>query len=228
MPVISLIQLDTSFPRLAGDIGAAETWACDLDVMRVPDLSVARVITAVPGDTDITVAEEAARTATGDLVTTSCGFLCYWQDRLAAVSPVLFVSSALLDLPRLMQLFPAGQLAILTFDSDVLASPAFAPSLAGFSGPVAGLGRHSHLRRVIAEDLPCLDAKRAEAELIDLVADLVRDGLERNRPLRALLLECTNLPPYKRALRSRFDLEIYDILTLIEGTKAGMVDPAFI
>ena len=221
--MISLIQLDTGFPRLAGDIGAAETWACDLEVTRVPALSVARVITAAPDDTDITAAEAAARRASGDLVTTSCGFLCYWQDRLAAQCRTPFVSSALLDLPRLTQRFPADQLAILTFDSDVLASPAFAPSLAGFSGPVAGLPHHSHLRQVIAEDLPRLDAARAEAEIIDLVADLLR-----NRPVRALLLECTNLPPYKKALRDRFDIQIFDILTLIEGMKAGTVDKAFI
>ena len=45
--------------------------------------------------------------------------------------------------------------------------------------------------------------------------------------MRALLLECTNLPPYKQALKARFDLEIFDILTLIDRRKAGMVNAAF-
>jgi len=221
--VISLIQLDTSFPRIPGDIGAAETWRCDLDIRRVSGLSVAQVINAAPGDTDISAAEQAVRTAAGDLVTTSCGFLCYWQDRLAATSRVPFISSALMDLPRLMQVFPQDQLAILTFDSDVLAAPAFASSLGPFAGPIIGLPPAAHLRRVIAGDLPRLDATLAEAELIDLVAGLLRESR-----VRALLLECTNLPPYKQALKARFDLQIFDILTLIERTKAGMVNTAFI
>ena len=84
MPVISLIQLDTSFPRIPGDIGAAETYTEAVDIIRMPQTSVAQVINAAPGDTDISGAEAAARAAMGDLVTTSCGFLCYWQDRLAA------------------------------------------------------------------------------------------------------------------------------------------------
>lgn len=228
MPVISLIQLDTSFPRIPGDIGAAETWICGLDVRSIPKLSVAQVINAAPGDTDISGAEAAARAATGDLVTTSCGFLCYWQDRLAAQCQTPFISSALLDLPRLMQAFPRDELAILTFDSEVLAAPAFAPALGGFAGPVLGLPEEAHLRQVIAGDLPYLEPALAEAELIDLVAGFVRDRDALGRPVRALLLECTNLPPYKQALKARFDLEIFDILTLIDHRKTGMVDPAFI
>ena len=228
MPVISLIQLDTSFPRIPGDIGAAETWICGLDVRSIPKLSVAQVINAAPSDTDISGAEAAARAAMGDLVTTSCGFLCYWQDRLAAQCQTPFISSALLDLPRLMQAFPRDELAILTFDSEVLAAPAFAPALGGFAGPVLGLPEEAHLRQVIAGDLPYLDPALAEAELIDLVAGFVRDRDAQGRPVRALLLECTNLPPYKQALKARFDLEIFDILTLIDHRKTGMVDPAFI
>lgn len=228
MPVISLIQLDTSFPRIPGDIGAAETWICGLDVRSIPKLSVAQVINAAPSDTDISGAEAAARAAMGDLVTTSCGFLCYWQDRLAAQCQTPFISSALIDLPRLMQAFPRDELAILTFDSEVLAAPAFAPALGGFAGPVLGLPEEAHLRQVIAGDLPYLDPALAEAELIDLVAGFVRDRDAQGRPVRALLLECTNLPPYKQALKARFDLEIFDILTLIDHWKTGMVDPAFI
>ena len=57
----------------------------------------------------------------------------------------------------------------------------------------------------------------------DLVAGLVA----RHRP-KALLLECTNLPPYKPALAARFGLEIFDILTLIDSVNPDIVDPAFL
>ena len=62
---------------------------------------------------------------------------------------------------------------------------------------------------------------RAEDEIVRLV-----DGLCAAGGVRALLLECTNLPPYKQALKARFDIEIFDILTLIDGMKADIVDPA--
>ena len=221
MPVVSLLQLDTSFPRIPGDIGSPETWRAGLDIHVVPELSVARVINSDPGATDMTAVEAAMDRARGDILTTSCGFLCYWQDRLAARTTRPFVSSALLALPDLRGRFADDELAILTFNADVLTSPAFALSLGGFAGPVAGLAKESHLRQVIANDLPALDRQRAEDEIVRLV-----DGLCTAGEVRALLLECTNLPPYKQALKARFDIEIFDILTLIDGMKADIVDPA--
>ena len=74
---------------------------------------------------------------------------------------------------------------------------------------------------MIANDLPALDRRRAEDEIVRLVDGLCHDG-----KVKALLLECTNLPPYKAALKARFDVEIFDILTLIDSVKAGIVDPA--
>jgi len=221
MPVVSLLKLDTSFPRIPGDIGSPETWRAGLDIHVVPELSVARVINRDPGATDMTAVEAAMDRARGDILTTSCGFLCYWQDRLAARTARPFVSSALLALPDLRRRFADHEFAILTFNADVLASPAFAPLLGGFTGPVAGLAEGSHLRQVIANDLPALDRQRAEDEIVWLVDSLCAAG-----GVRALLLECTNLPPYKQALKARFDIEIFDILTLIDGMKADMVDPA--
>ena len=223
MPVVSLLQLDTSFPRIAGDIGSPDTWRADLDIHVVPDLSVARVINKDPGDTDMSRVEAAMASARGDLLTTSCGFLCYWQDRLAAAAAAPFVSSALLALPDLMDRFPREELAILTFDSGVLTSPAFAPSLHGFEGRIVGLPEDSHLRQVVARDLPDLDRDRAEDEILRLVDDLCASA-----GVRALLLECTNLPPYKQALKARFGIEVFDILTLINQMNPDIVDSAFL
>ena len=63
--------------------------------------------------------------------------------------------------------------------------------------------------------------ERRPAVLVRLV-----DGLCAAGGVRALLLECTNLPPYKQALKARFDIEIFDILTLIDSMKADIVNPA--
>ena len=223
MATLSLLQLDTGFPRIAGDIGCRDTFRAELDIHVLEDLSVARVVTPAPQADDMDRLGAILAGTQGDVITTSCGFLSVWQDQLAALAPAPFVSSALHALPSILKRYEASDLAILTFDAATLRSPAFAPSLHGFDGPVAGLADESHLKQVIAEDLPRLDAARAEAEITDLVAGLVA----RHRP-KALLLECTNLPPYKPALAARFDLEIFDILTLIDSVKPDIVEPAFL
>ena len=223
MTTLSLLQLDTGFPRIAGDVGCRDTFRAELDIHVLEDLSVARVVTPAPQPDDMDRLGTVLAGVQGDVITTSCGFLSVWQHQLAALAPAPFVSSALHALPSILKRYAPPELAILTFDAATLQAPAFVPSLHGFDGPVAGLADGSHLKQVIAEDLPRLDVARAEAEITDLVAGLVA----RHRP-KALLLECTNLPPYKAALAARFDLEIFDILTLIDSVNPDIVDPAFL
>ena len=231
MPHLSLLQLDTRFPRIAGDVGSAETFRATLDRHVIADLSVRKVITAAPREDDIAGVETVLARVRGDVITTSCGFLGIWQNRLAAGAPAPFLASSLIGLPALMDQYGdadgnrtgTGDLAILTFDAGTLAAPAFLPMLNGFAGPIVGLPPSSHLKQVIADDLPELDSGRAESEIIDLVA-----GLMAQKPVRALLLECTNLPPYKVALKKRFDVEIFDILTQIHLMNPDIVDSAFL
>ena len=227
MPTLSLLQLDTRFPRIAGDVGSPETYRATLETHVVPDLSVHKVITDAPHEDDVARIEAVLANVRGDVITTSCGFLGIWQDRLAAAAPAPFaapfVASSLHGLPEMMAKYGPDELAILTFDAATLMAPAFAPLLRGFAGPVVGLAASSHLKQVIADDLPRLDQRRAEAEIIDLVA-----GLMAQRPVRALLLECTNLPPYKAALKKNFDIEIFDVLTQIHLVNPDIIDPAFL
>jgi hypothetical protein len=223
MPHLSLLQLDTRFPRIAGDVGSAQTWRATLDRHVIADLSVWKVITDAPREDDIAGVKAVLATARGDVITTSCGFLGIWQDRLAASAPAPLLASSLNGLPDLMARYRTEELAVLTVDAETLSAPAFAPLLNGFAGPIVGLLPSSHLKQVIADDLPELDSARAEAEIIDLVA-----GLMAQRPVRALLLECTNLPPYKAALKKRFDVEIFDILTQIHLMNPDIVESAFL
>ena len=95
--------------------------------------------------------------------------------------------------------------------------------LAGFGGQVIGLPPTTHLRQVIANDLPDLDPALAEAEILQLVDELCAEYR-----VRALLLECTNLPPYKAAIKARFGLEVFDILTLINDVNIDLVKPEFV
>ena len=223
MPSLSLLQLDTGFPRIAGDVGSPETWRARLEPHVIAGLSVRKVITTAPQESDVAGIESILADVRGDVITTSCGFLGIWQDRLAGAAPAPFIASSLVGLPDLMGRYGRDELAILTFDAATLKAPAFGPMLNGFAGPVIGLSATSHLKQLIVDDLPELDSARAESELIDLVA-----GLMVQRPLRALVLECTNLPPYKAALKKRFDIEIFDVLTQIHLVNPDIVDPAFL
>ena len=222
MAKLTVLQLDTAFPRLPGDVASPDSYDCSVDIVTIPAATVKQIVTDHPDHTDISGFEAAIdlieRSADDDdVITTSCGFLCYWQKHLSRRTRLPFIASALIDLPRLQAQY-GQRLGILTFDALTLTQPAYARTLAGFDGPIVGLPKTAHLHQVITQNTTKLDSQRAESELIELVRGMISDI-----PIDALLLECTNLPPYKAALKAEFGIEIYDIMTVLHNIDAQMV-----
>ena len=220
---LTVLQLDTVFPRVAGDVASPETYLKPVYVAKIPKASVARIVTSNPDQNDMSPFMTAAAAINSGLGVTSCGFLGCWQDQLKDQCPRPFIASALGDLPQWQHHYAPDEMAIVTFDAEVLSTPLYAPLLSGFSGPIIGLHPDMHLKKVISEDRSQLDQRRAEAELIahlEATLDL--------STIKALVFECTNLPQYKAAIKSAFNVEIYDILTSIDARDPELVRPEFL
>lgn len=217
-PGVTLLQIDTHFPRIAGDVGSVDSYDCDIEVIRIKGTSVTGIVTDRPQDIDITPFVDALRIARGDVVVTSCGFLSYWQTHLAALIDRPFISSSLNALDRLSD---PETTAILTYDATRLGTVHLGAN-ARFAPSIIGLEADSHLRAVIGGNAHALDASIAARETVATVRARTTDTL------RTLVLECTNLPPYKGALKDAFDVEIIDILTEIEAVRPRSINPAFL
>ena len=218
-PALTVLQLDTNFPRIPGDVACRDTYVDEVEILRIPAASVGRIVTQDPGSVDIKPFEDAVRVARGEIITTSCGFLAHWQAHLEALSTRPVLTSALLALPRL-----AGEgrtISVLTFDEGKLIAGQ-GDALEGHAGQVIGLRPDMHLRQVIEHDARELDQQRAQTEITAVIQDHIDPHCD------TLLLECTNLPPYKTAIRNVFSGRIIDILTEIETLKPGAVRSAFL
>lgn len=208
-PALTVLQLDTHFPRIPGDVASSASYREEIEVIRVP-AHVADVVWSAPEDMDIEPFEKALTKAKGDVITTSCGFLAPWQKHLSSLTQRPFLASVL-------NADPIEDSLILTFDADAL-GPAH---LQGWASPVLGLPRDNHLREVIANNAPHLDLIRAEAEIVGLV--------HPNLGTRsALVLECTNLPPYAPALHMMTERPVHHILTALEAIRSGLVHPTYL
>jgi phosphoribosyl-ATP pyrophosphohydrolase len=170
---------------------------------------------------DIAPFERAVKAARGEIIVTSCGFLSYWQSHLSNLTKVPFISSSLNALDQLSRRYEPHEVLTLTLDAESLAEPHYGDHRA-FAKGVAGLPKGSHLRAVIAKDETELDTDRVEEELVDLVTRAITVHHKH------LLLECTNLPPYKAALRRVTGLPVSDILTCIEARRPGTIHPQFL
>lgn len=213
---IGILMLETRFPRLVGDIGNPATFPFPVIHEVVARATADRVVRPGPPDPALlapflaALDRLAARGAAA--IATSCGFLSLYQETLAARSPVPVLTSSLLQIPLVQAMLPAGQRAgVLTVDAGRLSPAHLAAAGAPPDTPIAGTERGRELTRVVLEDRATLDPAAAEADVLEAGERLARDHPE----LGAVVLECTNMPPYAGALSRRLGLPVFDAVTLL-------------
>ena len=150
------------------------------------------------------------------LISTSCGFLGGLQSELTATLAVPVVTSSLVLLPSLEAVHGAGRVGVLTFDARNL-KPHHFPEVPSHPVPVAGLEQGRELHRVIAQDLGALDEDAAREDCLAAAKRLFSEA----PGLRAFLLECTNISPYRAALQGATGLPVYDIASAIGWIGRG-------
>ena len=220
-PILGILMLRTAFPRPRGDVGNPATWSVPTRYREVEAADVASVVQSGPLPDSLVAAfvaggrelvEEGAT-----LITTSCGFLVTAQKALAEALPVPVVTSSLLQIPQVQAGLPAGRrVGVITFDSRCLTARHLAAAGAPADTPVVGLEDGGELYRVISGDLTQLDRAAAAADV-----RAAGHRLKAAHPdLGAVVLECTNLPPYRTALAKSLDLPVHDLVTLLRDRLA--------
>lgn len=217
---VGLLRLETSFPRPVGDIGNANTFAFEVRSRVVRGATAARVVrgdsSALLGPFVAAGLELAHEGAVA--IATSCGFLAAHQRLLASALPVPFAASALLQLGWIAPMLPAGRRAgVITIDADALGPAHLAGAGAPPDTPVVGLPRDGTLATTIFGDARRLDRAAACAEVVEAGRRLLRAAPD----VGAIVLECTNLPPYRGALARATGLPILDCNTLLEWLWAA-------
>ena len=87
-----------------------------------------------PEALDLSGFASALAKADVDIISTSCGFMIYFQNALSQLTEKTFISSALVSLPKLRSSLQDAEIMVITFDADVLAAPAYRLALGGSSG----------------------------------------------------------------------------------------------
>ncbi|RVU14532.1 aspartate/glutamate racemase family protein [Methylobacterium oryzihabitans] len=218
-PPLGILMLDTAFPRPPGDVGHPATWPFPVRFRTVAGATARRVVDGDDGLLDAFVAAGAALAREGAVgLTTSCGFLARHQRALAARLPVPVATSSLLLLPLVERCLPAGRRAgVVTYDATALTDRHFSECGADPATPRVGLSADGAFRALIeggaAYDRPALAAEAAEA---------ARSLLAGHPGIGAIVLECTNLPPFARDLAAAFRLPVHDVVTLGRWLHAGL------
>lgn len=209
-------MLDTHFPRPVGDIGNPASFEYPVR-HRVVHAATAkhavreRGIGLLPGfiEAGRALCAEGAR-----IIGTSCGFLALFQRELAAALPVPVATSSLLQTAFVQRTLPARQrVGVLTADAASLSAAHLDAVGAPVDVPVEGIEPAGAFARTLFEDLDTLDQDDAERAVVDAARRLVA----RCPDVGAIVLECTNMPPYAGAVRAATGRPVYDAVTLLDA-----------
>jgi hypothetical protein len=147
-------------------------------------------------------------------VTTNCGFLVKFQREMAAAVRVPVLTSSLLLVPLVHRMLgPGRRIGIMTVNAPSLTPAHFSGAGIGEEIPlaVAGLETEKEFTRVLLDDELELDVDAAREEHARVARRLVADHPD----LGAIVLECTNMPPYADDIRRVTGLPVFDITSLV-------------
>lgn len=218
---LGILVLDTRFPRIRGDIGNAESFGFPVVFETMHGFGPRD---AVFGDDDGADLPAALRAATERLLargvcglSTSCGFLVRYQAALARLVPVPVVTSSLLQVAGVAACLPAGKrVGIITASAEALGPRHLQAAGVPAGTVVAGMPPKGAFAATFLENGAGLDAPAVEAELV-----AVGRKLRAEHPdMAAIVLECTNLPPYRTALQEAVKCPVEDMQTYLHARFA--------
>jgi hypothetical protein len=215
-----LLMLQTRFPRPPGDIGHPQTFRFPVRRVVVDGASPQRVVRD-EGSGLVGGFVDAARALIADgacAIGTSCGFLALHQRVLAAALPVPVATSSLLQCAWLASMLPPGRRpGIVTIDKAALTPAHLAAVDVPAGTPVESVDPRGEFATRLLNDEPSLDIARAQEEVVAAAMRLTR----MHPDIGAIVLECTNMPPYATAVARATQRPVYDVVTLLNWIWNG-------
>lgn len=224
---IGILVMDARIKRIHGDVGNPATFPFPVICRTVAGASLKRLIEERDRSLlapFIEAGRELVRQGVRAL-TTSCGFMILFQEELAREFPVPVFTSSLLQLPFVQAtLRPQDRIGIITADASNLTPEHLRRSGADLDRlTVVGLENQPRFREAIFEGTGRIDVPGVESEVVEQAKHL----LATDPRIAAILFECTNLPPYARAVRNALGLPVYDAVTMIRHVHAALAVTPF-
>lgn len=212
---VGIILVDVRTPFIPGDVGNASTYSFPVVYRTAGDVSLDRLINQ--GDKSLTPSVIAVARELENLgvraITSDCGYMLHFQKEVAAAVSVPVILSSLLQLPLLESAVGGAKIGIICANKRRLA-----PELLDLAGMrdtsravIYGLEDCPAFRSPILDEEPVLDDVKIEKE----VTDTARAMLADHPDVGAVLLECSNLPPYAHAVQRAVSRPVFDFTTMI-------------
>lgn len=212
--------LDARYPFIPGNVANASTFDFPVRYQRIEGGSIERLL--YQRDSELAAPFiEAARQLERDgvqAITGACGFMALFQQQVRDSVSVPVLLTSLLQIPFIKSITnrPVG---VITADASSLGAM-----------NLEGIGIHpSDMRMVGMEHCPAfssailsesgrLDSPRIREEVVEQARLL----LQKHPEIGAILLECSDLPPYARAIQHAVGLPVFDYTSMIRHVATSL------
>ncbi|MBW7921110.1 MAG: aspartate/glutamate racemase family protein [Rubellimicrobium sp.] len=219
---IGILLIDCRTPFIPGDVGNATSYRYPVLYRTVPDVTLDRLINR--GDLSLTgnvLATARGLEAVGvRAITSDCGYMLHFQKQVAAAVSIPVMLSPLLQLPFVESLLgDDAAIGIICANRQRLTPDLLAIALPNPRLPVhvAGLETCPNFRGPILDETDTLDSDAIEAEVVAAASQLC----DAHPAIGAIVMECSNLPPYAHAVQAATGRPVFDFLTMIDHVRAA-------
>ena len=223
---IGILVLDLWYPYLPGNVANASTYNFPVQYKILRGSTIPQILSADPTLLDLIVEggreleKQGARAIVG-----ACGYFGNYQKEAAAILDVPVFLSSVLQIPIIRRgLKPNQKIGVICAVADSLT-----PKLLS----QCGIDDLSNVVIAGAQDLPefqnilqctgSFNSHEIEQQLVELAKQLVND----NPDIGAILLECSDMPPYAWAIQNAVRLPVLDFTTLIDWVYNTVVRRPF-
>lgn len=225
--MLGIIHVPVAIPLIVGGAGNASSYSYPVLICEAEGCSVAEVTRAARdgvGQRIVAAARELERNG-ATAIAGDCGTLLRFQSDVSAAVSVPVALSPLLLVPLACAL-AGGTVGVLAADASNVGADEL--RWAGITDVhdvvIEGLETRPAWSAAIVNELGVLDPAALEADVLDGVR-----ALQARAPrLRAIVLDCADMPPYGAALQAITGLAVFDALMLADLIHASTHRPSWI
>ena len=229
---IGILMLDTTYPLIPGNVGNATTynfpirfkvlegipsnWWCDSE-----GPSLKRLEKFIESAKQLE--KEGVRA-----ITTGCGFFAIYQKEASETLSVPLFTSPLMLVPMVSRMIGKNKrVGIISAGAERLKG-SFLQNVGIDESILIGIDgmddKEEFNNVIVYERKPTIDAEKMEAEVVDVARRLVN----KNPDIGAIVLECSDLPPFAAAVQDAVNLPIFDFITLIDMVYMAVIKTRFV
>jgi len=204
-----------SFSKNIGDIMNPQTFSFPLKIVRIKGANFETIVKR-PNLKVLNSMIKAAQQLEKEgvrAITTSCGFNAIFQTELKNSVNIPVFTSSLIQVPLAHRMLKDHQkVGILTANANFLTEKHLREVGIDKSIPISikGLENTKSFSKVASNPRANVSMTEMRKEVVGAVKELIK----QDSNIGAIVLECTNLPPFAKAIQQEIALPVFDIVTL--------------